>query len=52
MESSQELKDYLAANLSGAPKEEVDAAYNKLIVKADANYKEANDTDEGVLGLD
>jgi hypothetical protein len=52
MESSQELKDYLAANISGAPKEEVAAAYNKLIVKADQNYKEANDTDEGVLGLD
>ena len=49
---SQELKDYLAAKLSGAPDDEVATAYDKLVRLADKNYKEANDTDEGVLGLD
>jgi len=49
---SQELKDYLAAKLSGAPEDEVATAYDKLVRLADKNYKEANDTDEGVLGLE
>ena len=52
MEDSQELKDYLAANFSGESQDKIDAAYAKLITKADANYKEDNDTDEGVLDLE
>lgn len=51
-QDSQELRDYLASRISGEPQDKVDAAYEKLVRLADANYKEQNDTDEGVLDLE
>jgi hypothetical protein len=52
MQDSQELKDYLAANFAGQEQDKIDTAYEKLIRKADQNYKDETGEETGNLDLE